>query len=152
MKKIWVFLLLFSVINHSCHSKSDPEITTENFFTALNQKDFEQAKQYATSESQEFIGMIASFNRNTKDSIDRHKQRFKVAHVHITGDSAIAEVRPVNSKTPITVHLINENGEWKIAFDKNLLMTMTMDEAKQDSMHLHDDIQKGIDSLRKEIR
>ncbi len=154
MKKILVAasLLLFVIMNYGCHSGADPKIITEKFFIALNQKNFEEAKKYATKDSQEFIGMISSFAQNAKDSIIQKPEKFKVSHVQITGDKATAEVQPESRKTPMTVNLLKEDGEWKVAFDKNAVMKMAMDEAKKDSINLHDDIQKGMDSLRKEIR
>lgn len=129
MKKIAILFLTFMSFQvfFSCknsNSNSDPGIVAQNFFNALYSKNFPEAKKYATAGSAQMIDMIATFNKNVKDSSAMPDIKLVVDQVKIDGNTATARVTSMNNNNAVTAHLLKENDEWKVAFDKNSIMQM----------------------------
>lgn len=133
MKKFPFFLLACSILFAitSCN-KSEPGEVAQHFFDALYSKNFLEAKKYATASSAQMIDMLATFNKNTKDT---SKPDFKmvVDQVKINGNTATARVTSSNNNNAIIASLVKENNEWKVAFDKNSIMQMGQQPGNQDS-------------------
>ncbi len=117
---LFAFLAFFSCKSDS----SDPGVAAQHFFTALYNKNFPEAKKYATSGSAQMIDMIATFNKNIKDTTPQPDIKLVVDQVKITGNTATARVTSSNNNNSVTAHLVKENDEWKVAFDKNSIMQM----------------------------
>ncbi|MGN6615753.1 MAG: hypothetical protein ACTHJ5_01135 [Ilyomonas sp.] len=146
---VFIFLSCNTSDAVSGRDNSGPAIATEQFFKALNDKDFASAKKHVSKESSTFIDMLDSFYRkNKKDSFFTSKD-FSVSNVQIKGDSASADLK-TQTRSPMKVRLVKESDEWKVAFDMNDLMKNVMDDSHNTkSRNMDYDIHKGIDSVRK---
>lgn len=132
MKKLLACLLIISTLG--CKSNADPKEVTTRFFEALAKEQFGEAKKYATAESQELLNLMSEALKHSGDSTHRPPKTdaFQVTNVVIKGDTATADVVPADKSAALTVHLKKENGEWKVAFDKNAIAPMIMGDP---SMH-----------------
>jgi hypothetical protein len=154
-------LLLFAALVFSttlifiaCKSGGDPKAVTENFFDALNKKDFTTAKKYATKESQSFLGMLegAAAMAKDKDTSGIKKDKVNVSNVKIDGDNATVSVTGGDDGThSLTVHLKKEDGAWKVAFDKNAITNMATDAMKEGGADMQDKMNGALDSAKQKI-
>jgi RecG-like helicase len=149
MKQIIMFLLagitLATVV--SCKS-GGPEDVAKKFFQAIQDKKFDEAKKYATKESQSLLDMLATFSKSGADSSQakpKKEEQFDVTNVKVTGDNATAEIVAKDKKSPLTINLKKEEGKWKVAFDKSSIMKMAMD-AQPAHMDMNHDPSMGVDS------
>ena len=115
----------------SCKS-GGPEDTVKKFFHAIQDKKFDEAKKYATKDSQSLLDMLAGFSKNVPDSAQAKakEDQFDVTNVKVNGDNATADVvskDPKEKKAPLTINLKKEEGKWKVAFDKSSIMKMATD-------------------------
>lgn len=160
MKKfVASYLVVFLLIQLSCTSNdqitsaqttSDPAIATQQFFKALNDKNFNIARQHVTKESATFIDMLDTFYRRNKKANFFKSNRFQVNNVQVKGDSAMADLKTAEDTGVMKIKLVKEAGEWKVAFDMNDLMKNQMnDSLHTKSRNIDDDIHKGIDSVKK---
>lgn len=142
------FVLLAMV---SCKSGGDPKETVQHFFTALKDKKFDEAKKYATKESQSLLDMISSLAQKMPDSTSADKakeEKFDVTNVKINGDAATADVVPNDKSAALTVNLKKEEGQWKVAFDKSSLMKMSLDQAQKQGVDVQKEVTGAFDSLK----
>ncbi|RXK86673.1 Rv0361 family membrane protein [Filimonas effusa] len=149
MKQLFLLFLAGFVLAGMVGCKSNgPENTIKKFFHALENKDFAEAKKYATKDSETLLNMLASFPQPA-DSAKAKKEKneeINVANVKINGDNATAEVISKDKKAPVTISLKKEEGQWKVAFDKSSVMKMAMDAMPQNGAMPHAAPEVGIDS------
>lgn|GEM_PF-3054968 len=127
MKKTFSVILLTVCILAltSCSSdKNKIKTTITSFFTALNHKDPQSAKLYATKESADFIGLMQQQLLQSDDKTQNSNEKFLISDININGDIATAQVRSETQQNPLTVTVKKESGDWKVAFDKNSIATM----------------------------
>ncbi|WP_158559242.1 nuclear transport factor 2 family protein [Deminuibacter soli] len=128
MKRLLPLLLVL----FSCSAKhAGPKEVTARFFEALAKEQFAEARQYATAESASLLNLMSEAAKQKKDSAAHPPKNdpFEVTNVVITGETATAQVVPSDKTATLTVHLKKENGDWKVAFDKNSILPMIMDAA-----------------------
>ncbi|MEO7209534.1 MAG: hypothetical protein ABIY35_01205 [Chitinophagaceae bacterium] len=135
MKKIpfLFFACSILVLLTSCN-QSDPGEVAQHFFQALYSKNFPEAKKYATVASGQMIDMVATFNKNTKDS-SKPAIKIVVDQVKVNGNTATARVTSTNNNNSVIASLVKENNDWKVAFDKNSIMHMGQEPGKNKSMN-----------------
>lgn len=135
MKKILggiVLLFLFLGVT-SCNSdKNKIKTVITSFFTALNHKDPQSAKLYATKESADFLNLVQQqiIASSQQDTAMNANEKFLISDIKINGDKATASVRSESQQAPLTVSVKKVNGEWKVAFDKSSISTMLGSEMK----------------------
>ena len=115
-----IFLLVVA-----CNTpKEDPAAAVKAFYDALAVKDFEKARQYATQESKTMLELIESMSQmaagimSEDDDFEKMKKAI-IGPAEIEGDKASVKVQIGEEET--IVKLIKENGEWKVALDKETL-------------------------------
>jgi hypothetical protein len=151
MKKIFSFFIL-TVLLLSCNSGNDPEEAAENFFTAMQQKNYSEAEKYATSESENVLKMLAMFSKyNEAVSSD---EKIIVSNVRINGNDATAEIRPEDQAIGMVAKLKKEDGEWKVAFDLNSIKKMfgvmsAGENANGNTDNVIDSIKSGMNEANK---
>lgn len=129
-----------------------PEKVTQAFFTALNQRNFPEAKKHATKESAMFMNMLDSFMKSSDNARFLAADNFKIDSVDVKGDSAYVRMTKGRKKDSMKVNLVKEEGSWKVAVNLNELMTNVMNDSLQKKdTNIHEDIHKGIDSLKKRM-
>jgi hypothetical protein len=149
MKQIIMFLLAGITLATAVSCKSGgPEDVVKKFFQAIQEKKFDEAKKYATKESQSLLDMLATFSKSGADSSQakpKKEEQFDVTNVKVTGDNATADVVAKDKKSPLTINLKKEEGKWKVAFDKSSIMKMAMD-AQPGHMNMNHDAPSVTDS------
>lgn len=98
-----------------------PMAVLKAFNEASDKKDFEGAKRRLSASSITFLEDEAKKNGKTleqdfKESRSENASGFALSNEQITGDTATVDMK-TNSRA-VTVPLVKENGEWKLAIDK----------------------------------
>ncbi|MDO5510603.1 MAG: hypothetical protein Q4F57_07895 [Weeksellaceae bacterium] len=108
---IGVILILFI----SCDS---PQKATENFLTAIQQKDFEKARNYTTEGSEEFLVVMEEYS--SSQAIHHH---FEVLHCapREEGSEVITCIYRVKNASGSDfekeLDLVNVKGKWKVSLE-----------------------------------
>lgn len=102
---------------------SSPIAAYKAFQEANKQKDYEGVKRRFSKASLEMITDEAKKKNQTldeyvKQQVDSGKQDEEVANEKITGDTATIDLKDKTSNSSITLPMVMEDGEWKIAYDK----------------------------------
>lgn len=127
MKKILSIIIVGALILGltSCNKdKSQIKTAVTSFFTALNHKDTQSARLYATKESGDFINMLQQTIFANPDPNMNPDQNFLLSNVKIDGDVATANIRGETQSKPLTVMLKKENGTWKVSLDSKGVATL----------------------------
>lgn len=169
MKKLlFALIAVLSIAVYSCKSNDgDPKSVLKNFFSALEQKDIAKAKTFATKESEQMLGfMEMGMSMATKDSagkkeFDKYKaENMEIGEPKIEGDKATVSVKEKTSGEAMDYSLKKENGQWKVAFDKNTVMGMGMQKMKESGVNLDSTMgaisseasKENLDSMAGEIK
>ncbi len=136
--------LLFAAF--SCNGISgSPKDSLSKFLTAMQNSNYEEAKKYATDDSQSFLDML---NKNGRPSDNVYNGKtFEIMNAETTGNDAKVEVR-FSSSTPVYFHLKSEHSEWKVKFNLNSLMEMVKDLIKKEGIDIDKEVNKAIDSIK----
>lgn len=133
MKKIIIVVIAaFMVFISGCKTGSNgenPKEVLNHFFTALSKKDFNNAKKYATKDSEGMLGMMemGMQQMNNNDHADKMMQmvnNMQMGDAVVNGDSATVSVKDKKSGESTDFLLKKEDGNWKVAFDMSTLMEM----------------------------
>lgn len=155
MKKVLLPLLAIVVLAMAACSggSGDPKAVAKNFFEAFKSMDIDEAAKHATKDSKSMLDMMKmgmSFAPVNKDSLKQEmaKQKIEYGDAVINGDEATVSVS-VDGKDKTDFKLKKEEGAWKVAFDKNTLMSMGKDKMKQQgaSTEEMEEAQKALDGL-----
>jgi len=111
-------ILSFSLLIAAC-SNSGPGDTAEKFMTHLARAEFTEAKQYASKPTGELVEMMgkmgAALGGKMKDDKDF---KFILEDESIDGDKATIKFRKKEGGDVETMHLIKEDGDWKVHEEK----------------------------------
>ena len=111
-------ILSFSILIAAC-SNSGPGDTAEKFMTHLAKAEFTEAKQYASKPTGELVEMMgkmgAALGGKMKDDKDF---KFVLEEESIDGDKATIKFRKKEGGDIETMHLIKEDGDWKVHEEK----------------------------------
>lgn len=127
MKKIlFVAFLSVLILGLTSCSSDNSKIKTviTSFFTALNHKDPQSAKLYATKESADVLNLIQQQMIASPDTSSNTNEKFLISDIKVNGDIATANVRSETQQNPLSVTVKKIDGNWKVAFDKNNIVTM----------------------------
>lgn len=139
MKKTFVKLFtvaMISVAIVACKGGGgDPKSVAKNFFEALKTMNIDEAAKYATKDSKSMLDLMKmgmSMAPKNMDSLktELSKQKIDYSDPVINGDEATLTVT-VNEKEKTDFKLKKEDGQWKVAFDKNSLMKTGMEKMEE---------------------
>lgn len=157
MKKFLAPLAALAIVTFAActgNSSDDPKFVAKKFFEAFKTMNMDEAAKYATKESKGMLDMMKmgmSFAQVNQDSIKKEmaKQKIEFSDPVITGDTATISVT-VDGKDKTDFKLQKEEGQWKVAFDKNTLMKTGMEkmEEKGASQEEMEEAQKAMDMLQ----
>jgi hypothetical protein len=114
----FLFLMVISgVVLSSCKKKASPQEVALNFMHAIQESNFDLARDYATRESQQVIQLYSFFDARRNDS---ERDKIKKAGIEVidaqeNGDKATVTVLNSSSKQKENLQLVKENGQWKIS-------------------------------------
>jgi len=114
----------------------------------------DEAAKYATKDSKGMLDMMKmgmSFAQVNQDSIKKEmaKQKIDFSDAVINGEEATVSVT-VDGKDKTDCKLKKEEGQWKVAFDKDTLMKTGMEKMEQKgaSQEEMDEAKKAMDMLQ----
>lgn len=153
MKKLLALVTITStvlIVACSGGAVGDPKGVAKKFFEAMKQMNFEEAQKYATKDSENMFNLFKlgmNLNPNS-DSLkgEFQNQKFEYGDAVINGDEATVTVT-MNDKETTDVKLKKEEGEWKVAFDKNTVFQQLMDKANEDPNISEQELQNAKDAL-----
>lgn len=121
-----IVLSCILILGLTACSSEDTKIKTAitSFFTALNHKNPQSAKLYATQESADILNLIQQQMIASPDTSSNTNEKFLISNIKINGNIATASVRSETQQTPLTVTVKKIGNDWKVAFDKNSIATM----------------------------
>lgn len=101
----------------SCKKKPEPQEVALEFMHAIQESNFERAKEYATKESQSVILLYSIFdgkrNENEREKIKNAK--LKVVNQKEDGEKATVTILNSSVSSQETLLLVKEDGQWKIS-------------------------------------
>lgn len=104
---------------------TSPIAAYKAFQDANRKKDYEAVKRRFSKGSLTAITEEAKSRNQTldefiKQQVDNGKTEEEVSNEKITGDTATIELKDKSSSRTLTLPMVKEEGEWKIAYDKFL--------------------------------
>jgi uncharacterized protein DUF4878 len=138
MKKIIIIVIAaFVVILPGCKSGSgaNPKEVLNHFFDALSKRDINEAKKYATKDSEGMLSMVQmgmqNMNNEHADKMLEMINNMQMGDATISGDQATVAVKDKKSGETTNFLLKKESGDWKVAFDMATLMEMANKKMKE---------------------
>jgi len=142
MKKIIVIIIAaFVVILPGCKSGSgaNPKEVLNHFFEALAKRDINEAKKYATKDSEGMLSMMQmgmqNMNNEHANKMMEMINNMQMGDATIMGDKATVPVKDKKSGETTDFLLKKESGDWKVAFDMATLMDMANKKMKEHGMN-----------------
>jgi nitrogen fixation protein FixH len=128
-----------------------PKDVAQKFFEAIKTFNIDEASKYATKDSKSMLDLMKmgmSFAPKNMDSIKNEmaKQKIEYSEPVINGEEATVSVT-VDGKDKTDFKLKKEDGQWKVAFDKNSLMQTGMEKMK-DGEPSEEDQQQMEDAMK----
>lgn len=104
-------------------TSASPIAAYKAFQEANRKKDYEGVKRVFSKGSLEMITEEAKKQNKTLDEfvrqqVDRGKNDEEVSNEKINGDTATVDLKDKDGTSSITLPMVKEDGEWKIAYDK----------------------------------
>ncbi|HTO15027.1 MAG TPA: hypothetical protein VLZ83_04615 [Edaphocola sp.] len=122
MKKILFVLITLSASLYlfSCKQNDSPELVAERFAEAYHNMNFTTAKSLSTEASIKQLDMLAQMAESMPDELryDPRKVKITMGMGSVNGDKASYSYTPSDNPVPHKIHLVKENGEWKVAWNK----------------------------------
>lgn len=152
MKKIAIVLSVCTSILFSCKSGGgDPKATLNNFFSALSKNDVANARKYATEDSKSMLDMMETGMKMSPEAKKENAKfipdNMEFGEAKIEGDKATVTVKEKKSGESTTYTLKKEKGEWKVAFDKNSIMSIGMQKMGEKGINVSDSISNSADKI-----
>lgn len=100
-----------------CKKRPEPQDVALEFMHAIQESNFERAKEFATKESQQVILLYSIFdgkrNENEREKIKNAK--LEVVNHQENGDKATVTILNSSASQQETLQLVKESGQWKIS-------------------------------------
>jgi len=115
--RILTLVLFFGTVLSSCKKHAAPQEVALSFMHAIQESNFDLARDYATKESQQVIQLYSFFDarRNNTERDKIKKAGIEVIGTEENGDKATVTVLNSSSKQKERLQLVKENGQWKIS-------------------------------------
>ena len=134
MKKITkLFLLPFAIaFIASCGMGGSPKNTAKNFLTAFNERKFEEARKYATPETNKLVDLMENLSKMAQSPDSTIGKKIEITGEKVEGDVAYVTFREEGAEQDETVKLMKIDGKWLVHVTKEDIaskdMNMTGDE------------------------
>ncbi|WP_119079728.1 DUF4878 domain-containing protein [Chitinophaga alhagiae] len=106
-----------AIIFSSCKKRPEPQEVALQFMHAIQESNFERAKEYATKESQQVILLYSIFDGKRNEN---EREKIKNAQLEVVdhkeeGDKATVTILNSSASQQETLQLVKESGQWKIS-------------------------------------
>lgn len=116
----------------------------------MERGDVEEAKKYATADSQGFLDMIGKGNEGAADAYKNH-DLIVTDNVTVKDDEAKVEVRASFGERGINFRLRREKGQWKVKFNVGSVINTAIDLLQNAGTEVHKEVDRAVDSLQDAI-
>ena len=118
-RRIVFLMCVLGVLFASCKKRPEPQEVALEFMRAMQESNFERAKEFATKESQQIILLYSIFDgkRNENDREKIKNAQLKVLDHKEDGDKANVTIlnSSAGQQETLQLQLIRESGQWKIS-------------------------------------
>ncbi|MEM7039709.1 MAG: hypothetical protein AAF570_22235 [Bacteroidota bacterium] len=159
LSKLAFSLMAVLLITGCGGSSSSPTETAKKFIKAIAEKDFNGAKAYATKQSGQMLdnlGKTASLFGGG-DNMDFGDGEVKMLREEIDGNKAAVYFQTDGGDEEF-LNMMQENGDWKVIFTKNEVISRGEEKAKESMPDLSNNlgevlgnVKGGLDSAMKEL-
>ena len=127
--------LFFGTVLGGCRKHAAPQEVALSFMHAIQESNFDLARDYATKESQQVIQLYSFFDarRNNTERDKIKKSGIEVIDTEEDGDKATVTVLNSSSKQKERLQLVKENGQWKISLTFESIIPNYLPAAPMDS-------------------
>lgn len=106
-----------AIIFSGCKKRPEPQEVALEFMHAIQESNFERAKEYATKESQQVILLYSIFDGKRNEN---EREKIKNAQLEVVdhkedGDKATVTILNSSASQQETLQLVKESGQWKIS-------------------------------------
>ncbi|NSL87504.1 DUF4878 domain-containing protein [Chitinophaga solisilvae] len=116
-RRILTLAVMGVLLLSSCKKRATPQEVALAFMHAIQDSNFDQARDYATKESQQVIQIYSIFDGRRSDA-EREKiknARIEVVGIEENGDKASVTVLNSSAHQKEILLLVKERGQWKIS-------------------------------------
>lgn len=119
MKPVNSVIFMFAIITiGACNIGNTPSKSASVFLNAFNEKNYEEARNYATPETIKLIDLMENLSKMST-SIDSVKHsKIEVVDEKIDGETAVVTFREEGSSESETVNLKKLDGKWLVHITK----------------------------------
>ncbi len=151
-----IALLSIFTITACTSNQGDPKAVAKNFFEALENKNWDEAAKYTTSDSKTAIELVKSIaemgkaiggDPAAKEEPEAKKEEVVYGEAIIDGDNATVPFT-VNGETN-DIKLKKEDGVWKVAFDKNTLKQTAAEKSGKSVEEINRELNEAGNELQK---
>lgn len=115
--RIMTLALITTILLGSCKKRASPEEVALAFMHAIQDSNYDQARDYATKESQQVLQIYAIFD-GRRSGTEREKiknARIEVVNIEENGDKAEVTILNSSAHQKEVLQMVKENGQWKIS-------------------------------------
>ncbi|WP_143308865.1 nuclear transport factor 2 family protein [Chitinophaga vietnamensis] len=115
--RILILAVFSTLLFSSCKKRATPQEVALSFMHAIQDSNFDQARDYATKESQQVIQLYSFFDARRSDA-EREKIRnakIEVVNMEENGDKASVTILNSSAHQKEVLQLVKEGGQWKIS-------------------------------------
>lgn len=141
-------LLVACLLFFACacnNATGNPKDALNSFLAAMQDNNYEEAKKFATDDSQSFLRMLDKDGNETSNVYKNKK--YNITNVETNGDDSKVTVN-FKGSTALSFHLKNEHGAWKVQFNLSAMMDMVKDLIKTKGVDIDQEVNKAIDSIK----
>ena len=115
--RIMTLALTTTLLLGSCKKRASPEEVALAFMHAIQDSNYDQARDYATKESQQVIQIYAIFDgrRSGQEREKIKNARIEVVNIEENGDKAAVTILNSSAHQKEVLQMVKENGQWKIS-------------------------------------
>ncbi|MBC9929664.1 DUF4878 domain-containing protein [Chitinophaga qingshengii] len=116
-RRILTLAVMGMMLLSSCKKRATPQEVALSFMHAIQDSNFDQARDYATKESQQVIQIYSIFDGRRSDA-EREKIRkakIEVVGVEENGSTASVTIQNSSANQKEILQLVQEGGQWKIS-------------------------------------
>ncbi|HVI49335.1 MAG TPA: DUF4878 domain-containing protein [Chitinophaga sp.] len=116
-RRTLVLAIMTTLLLSGCKKKATPQEVALAFMHAIQDSNFDQAREYATKESQQVIQIYSIFDGRRSDA-EREKIRkakIEVVNMEENGDKASVTILNSSAHQKEVLQLVKESGQWKIS-------------------------------------
>ncbi|HMT28225.1 MAG TPA: DUF4878 domain-containing protein [Bacteroidia bacterium] len=145
-----ISLFLVSILIISCGMGNSPKKTADKFLTSFNNRDFEEARKYATPETNKLVDLMENLTKMAQPVDSALGKKIELLDEKVEGDVAYVTFQEEGADQPETLKLKKIDGKWLVHVTKEDIaakdMNMGTSDAEEGMMLTPDSLEAASDS------